>query len=77
MTTNFTALLERIGRLGGVRPFCRALGITPGRWERLLCGRSEFTQAEIIRAAYYLSLAGESMAEVADRYFFGQTVQKN
>ncbi len=57
----------------GERDFARLTGIGERRLARLLVGKAEFRQSEIIRAAELLSLSDEEVSA----YFFTPKVQKN
>ncbi|MCI8388841.1 MAG: DUF739 family protein [Clostridiales bacterium] len=69
---DFSELEKKILSKYSINKFARLMAISPKRLTAILHGNSEFSQAEIIRAAALLGIGGENISAV----FFTRKVQK-
>lgn len=69
---DYSELTALIDAYCGFGKFANRMGMRPSRLRALLDGRSEFTQAEIIRASALLGIGAERISAV----FFCRGVQK-
>ena len=69
---DFNELEMKIHSKYSFNEFAKLMAISPKRLKTILHGNSEFSQAEIIRAAALLGISGENISAV----FFQRKVQK-